>query len=218
MRGGRGRRASKRVDRLTAKRVSRLMATIAQKHLAAGKRTKSPRRRTKTLQSRRQEPPLPRALSFPPPLSQVCPTARPRAPQRIRRGKTSRRALSFPPPLSQVCPTALWVYPQFRPHSDSGQIHSDSDQIPYRILIRMVFCTEIKSPALGMAPECRCAAPPRLCSPRASAQTLRGGQGGAGAQGSSAWALARGDQSSGTAIRHSDGLSDQNLNASLNGF
>ena len=79
---------------MTAKRVRTLMATIAQKHLAAGKRTKSPRRRTKTLQSRRQEPPPPltRALSFPPPLSQVCPTARPRAPQRIRRGKTSRRA------------------------------------------------------------------------------------------------------------------------------
>ena len=113
---------------------------------------------------------------------------------------------------------ALWVYPQFRPHSDSGQVHSDSDQIPYRILIRMVFCTEIKSPALGMAPECRCAAPPRLCSGRASAQTLRGGQGGAGAQGSSAWALARPEQSSGTAIRHADGLSDQNPNASLNGF
>jgi hypothetical protein len=84
------------------------------------------------------------------------------------------------PPSRDSRPVALlmmlWVYPQFRPHSDSGQIHSDSDQIPYRILIRMVFCTEIKSPALGMAPECRCAAPPRLCSGRASAQTLRGGQ------------------------------------------
>ena len=57
-------------------------------------------------------------------------------------------------------------------HSDSAKILSDSDQIPYRILIRMVFCTEIKSPALGMAPECRCAAPPLLCSGRARAHAL----------------------------------------------
>ena len=118
-----------------------------------------------------------------------------------------RRALELAFSRKSHASPALWVYPQFRPHSDSGQVHSDSDQIPHRILIRMVFCTEIKSPALGMAPECRCAAPPRLCSPRASAQTLRGGQGGAGARASSAWALARPEQSSGGAAqRHSGAI------------
>ena len=62
--------------------------------------------------------------------------------------------------------STLWLYPRFSEHSESDRnlgipfrIRSDSE---CEFLNGISFVLGKNSPALGMAPECRCAAPPRL--------------------------------------------------------